>query len=463
MRKPLPKFSPPELKKEDFTCLKSESRAFECELITHLFGGGVEAGQIDKDMPIRATTIRGQLRFWWRIAYKKKYSANLFKAEMDLWGGSDDMGTLTASKVLVRVSLNSRDIPINKDKIERCAEYKKKSDGNFKSFPENWVGGAEAGGYSLFPGKGKVLNGVIEKHPSDLLKPGIKWNLMITFSDDSIGQEGIDEVVTAIKWWATFGSVGSRGRRGLGAITVKAVGPTEENKATNPDSKSPLIRLQKKEVSEAGYKMVIQNRKKTHKNAADAWKDGIKALHTFRQGLNFARNSAPNSKPGRSFWPEPDAIRKITACSADKHKPIEPVKEFFPRACFGLPIIFQFKDKDQGDPENTTLKPENAERMASPIIIRPYSLDDYGTEWACSALYLGTELPKIKIKVDMKNNNIEKPVNYFPNDNVLINKLMDSIKPLQAVRVKLENTDFPDPIQVFLEFFEDPSRFLENQ
>ena len=41
----------------------------------------------------------------------------------------------------------------------------------------------------------------------------------------------------------------------------------------------------------------------------------------------------------------------------------------FPRAQFGLPIIFQFKDDD--DPSNTTLQGAHHDRLASPLILRP--------------------------------------------------------------------------------------------
>ena len=35
-----------------------------CTLITPMFGGGVTPGEVDRDLPIRAGALRGQLRFW---------------------------------------------------------------------------------------------------------------------------------------------------------------------------------------------------------------------------------------------------------------------------------------------------------------------------------------------------------------------------------------------------------------
>lgn len=37
--------------------------SLNCELITPMYGGGIESTKVDKDMPIRASSIRGNLRF----------------------------------------------------------------------------------------------------------------------------------------------------------------------------------------------------------------------------------------------------------------------------------------------------------------------------------------------------------------------------------------------------------------
>ena len=76
-----------------------------CELITPMYGGGVVSTKVDEHMPIRASSIRGQLRFWWRLLAKHKWPiTNIAQAETQLWGGmgkGDDDGE--ASKVLLRV------------------------------------------------------------------------------------------------------------------------------------------------------------------------------------------------------------------------------------------------------------------------------------------------------------------------------------------------------------------------
>ncbi len=47
------------------------SETYQVKVITPIYGGGVKAGEPDKDMPIRASAIRGQLRYWWHPGKKK--------------------------------------------------------------------------------------------------------------------------------------------------------------------------------------------------------------------------------------------------------------------------------------------------------------------------------------------------------------------------------------------------------
>ena len=63
----------------------------------------------------------------------------------------------------------------------------------------------------------------------------------------------------------------------------------------------------------------------------EAWKNLIKKLQSFRQQKDMSNRSA---------WPEADAIRAIarTGPTADIPK--------FPRAAFGLPVIFHFTGKN---------------------------------------------------------------------------------------------------------------------
>ncbi|WP_237667752.1 type III-B CRISPR module RAMP protein Cmr1 [Vibrio sp. V33_P6A3T137] len=75
--------------------------SYSCTLVTPMYGGGVKAGEVDNDMPIRASAIRGQLRFWWRIACGVKDPEVMRENEEAMWGGISDKAK--ASQVQVRV------------------------------------------------------------------------------------------------------------------------------------------------------------------------------------------------------------------------------------------------------------------------------------------------------------------------------------------------------------------------
>ena len=66
-RRTPPKLDPSELIGK-IEATESQWQTYKCKLVTPMYGGGVEPGVVDKEMPIRASAIRGQLRFWWRIA-----------------------------------------------------------------------------------------------------------------------------------------------------------------------------------------------------------------------------------------------------------------------------------------------------------------------------------------------------------------------------------------------------------
>ncbi|MFZ1631825.1 MAG: type III-B CRISPR module RAMP protein Cmr1, partial [Anaerolineae bacterium] len=108
-------------------------------------------------------------------------------------------------------------------------------------------------------------------------------------------------------------------------------------------------------------------------SATDVWLDLITALAQFRQAPKGRPKGtqATNWRPGRSYWPEPDEIRRRTGTHKLGHAPSHPVRKF-PRAAFGLPIIFEFKRGDvPPEPQKTTLQGAKHDRLASPLILRP--------------------------------------------------------------------------------------------
>ena len=89
------------------------SKTYTIQTITPIFGGGVKAGENDSVTPIRPSSVRGHLRFWWRSTKgaKCKNVAELRQREGEIWGTTDN-----PSKVITEVTV------ISKGKSYACAE-----------------------------------------------------------------------------------------------------------------------------------------------------------------------------------------------------------------------------------------------------------------------------------------------------------------------------------------------------
>jgi CRISPR-associated protein Cmr1 len=173
-----------------------------------------------------------------------------------------------------------------------------------------------------------------------------------------------------------------------------------------------------------------------------AWKASLKRLRDFRQGVKVGRNppSDDPNRPGRSRWPEPDAIRRLTGCHSNGHAPAHPVTDVYPRAAFGLPIVFHFKDENKGEPPQQLLVPEASDRLASPLILRPYYS---GKDWHPAVLYLPGWDKCLKTLVGFGNGPFRHA---WPNDPAEAQRLAAQIPPM-AGRGN-------DPLTAFMDFFE---------
>lgn len=299
-------------------------------LVTPLFGGGVNAGEVDTAMPVRAASIRGQLRFWWRIAQGPfADSRQMFARELAVWGGlAGDKPQ--SSKVEIRVD---------------C-----KPAGDKVYLPVRDI----AADYAIGPAK---------TAQTKLLQADYPFSLQLRYPVSVA-----DEVEAALRWWASFGGLGARTRRGLGAVHIDTLAPVSAA-----------------EVDKAGGRLLLRA---AVKDVREAWRVAAGRLREFRQGKDTGRNEkaiGSQSPAGRSRWPEPDTLRALSRRAANAHRQRLVEGDFFPRAAFGLPIIFHFKDDKAGDPSDHTLEPADSERMASPLILRPYW---NGGAWQPAALLL---------------------------------------------------------------------------
>lgn len=356
--------------RQSWTC-----REYSVSVETPLYGGGVHAGVVDTEQPIRVTGLRGQFRFWWRVACGPfATSEEMFQREATIWGGIG-RHSARASQVRVRVASVSAVEP------EAAFTYQNQHDGAMFRPNPTPAGWAEPVQYAVFPARGKLANNKrqIESPPHALVVKRIQFTLHVDLHPALSDAEHL-EVETALRWWASFGGIGARTRRGLGAVHVAALDPVDNNT-----------------VAARGGRLALSGKMP---NAHAAWAFAINKLQAFRQRADLGRNPSSRSKipAGRSRWPEPDLIRRQTGRNSQEHPPAHPITTLTPRAAFGLPIIFHFKDRQTGDPDDQQLLPvlghndhpdpgglRRGDRMASPLILRPYW---DGQCWRACALLL---------------------------------------------------------------------------
>ena len=340
----------------------------EVAVVTPLFGGGATPRQTDPQQPVRGSSVRGQLRFWWRACQGAAYASvdDLFAAESALWGNTE-----RPSPLQVGVEMLNRGGEI------ACATFPADDRGGYKSFPR-WTPGHP--GYALFPFQGKVSGGRIETSPA-LGREGVRFRLRIADGTDRLSEAERGQVRGAVWAWLTFGGIGARTRRGCGSLYC-AEAPFAP--PTKPAEVAGWLKAQAR-----GYLAGTQRQLpiptlpgaaivfgKVDHPPMSCWGIAVKLMQDFRQGVGFGRNSGsgPN-RPGRSRWPEADSIRQLSGTHDPQHAPTHPARPYFPRADLGLPIIFHFQSRE--DPAEATLEADaaaQASRMASPIILKPLTL-----------------------------------------------------------------------------------------
>jgi len=338
-------------------------KRYRISLITPLFGGGAEPGQPDEDFPIRGTAIRGQLEFWWRATCGATFATHkdLFARHAKIWGTTEK-----ASSVEVSIS-HTKICP-----LKRCANYTRKKDGKLQLRWEDIFKGQELP-YALFPFQGQLTDDrkIVSAEPAQYIEDA-SFTLKLRYP-----QELSEDVEAAVRAWVNFGGLGARTRRGCGALLCKELAPK------NAGDLEPWFRDNfKLSGGEARPWPTIPGSvlaEKLEQTPIDAWKKVIGLLQKLRQGKEVGRNKGGDKNPGRSRWPEPETIRRVIGKRSRQHARMTYIPDdAFPRAEFGLPIVFHFKDK--GDPPDTVLYPsddpsgEPRERMASPLILKPLAL-----------------------------------------------------------------------------------------
>lgn len=336
-------------------------KTYSIQVITPIFGGGVKAGENDSVTPIRPSSIRGHLRFWWRAICGAKFenSAQLSIREGEIWGTTD-----SPSPVTIRVI---------QPHFDSLGQRRASESFGFQNRygPESYV---------LFPARDKG---------NPLLKEGFTFQLNISWPKLDKLHEISHDVEAAVWAWTNFGGIGSRTRRGCGALFCEETAP-KDIAGIGKWYRDHLPGCSAGQQQNLDWPTMPENVLigSTVGKPIDQWAEVIEVMRAFRQGPGVGRNPGSTGggrMPGRSRWPEPESIRNLTKARLPKHQRLASIPDdAFPRAEFGLPIVFHFKDgqdkkerfSEFRDPPESELYPSGSKRMASPIIIRPLAFGD---------------------------------------------------------------------------------------
>lgn len=330
------------------------------DLTTPLYGGGVKTTEADPVTVVRTTEIRGLLRFWWRVMRggQSENDLSMQDREEAIWGKAyekGDAGIRPDQIIQIVVDIVREGTPI------RPFEMRGQRPVPINDIP----------GYVAFPLQPPQDARRTAQPPIPSIRQGVQFILTITYP------ARLRKEIEAALWaWETFGGLGARTRRGFGALHLVAIDGNPYSLPTSRDAER-WIRDQTRIHSRAGsFPAGVPHLNSTLQlvvtppsaNSMLAWNRLIRRLQNFRQ-----QKDANN----RSAWPEADTIRGIAGKG-----PVSRVQKF-PRAAFGLPIIFHFTGNNAPASDYTLNEADteredhpNKERFASPLILRPFLCSD---------------------------------------------------------------------------------------
>ncbi|SMG55437.1 type III-B CRISPR module RAMP protein Cmr1 [Paenibacillus aquistagni] len=384
------------------------------KVVTPMFGGSSEPGDVDPRFPIRSASIRGHLRFWWRATRGARYETaeELRKVESNIFGD-----TQHPSKVKIWV-----DQPIHKP---QKIEFKKRGEAGYNEELSNLR-------YVLFPFENKLSSlkkctnkqwnsQQGQKENDDMYYPSHSFELYIEYllgvgkseEDQQLELEKYKKEIHAALWaWINFGGIGARTRRGCGSLYCSRFSMKEDERFYN---QRDVEKWYKEHLQTYGIQLLSGNKSREwptlsneihlqfHKQEIwDAWSKTIRVYQLFRSRRPSTKETG-TKRPGRSYWPEADSIRKLTNMHSNKHKELLTIsrsddQEYaFPRAVFGLPIITKFTGENGAgnrEPYTTQLTPGGKEkaRLASPLITKAIAVSEHDGHGALIVL----KQPKIE-------------------------------------------------------------------
>ncbi|MDI6871118.1 MAG: type III-B CRISPR module RAMP protein Cmr1 [Bacillota bacterium] len=379
------------------------SRTYRIRVVTPLFGGGTVPGKNDPVTLIRGSSIRGQLRFWWRASRGAACEdvAELRDRETGIFGSA---GEASPTQVRVRVV-----------EVGSQAQWQQPA-------------------YALFPFRGDS-----RRSPDGPREPAIAtWSAAFDLTVTCLDQAKLENEIEPALWaWVNFGGLGARTRRGCGSLFCEQFSPPQGAKVHDWYAsclKRYGLRLPDEPRSwpTLPQRLLVKEKDVETQDPLRAWQHVVELLQKFRQGPGVGRDPAKRSGdfPGRSRWPEANSLRYLN--NRALRRSVTELKLGFPRAEFGLPIVFHFKEVSGRwpEPQDLTLYPADGQRMASPLILKALAVGGGGAAQVIVPLKVE---PVKAVRLESKNPQVMAalPKDPFRRDTILRPDLKGSESPLR--------------------------------
>lgn len=381
-------------------------------LATPMIGGGAVAGRPDPHYPIRASEIRGHLRFWWRARHAHEYASvqELHAAESALFGrAGDEDGGASPFPIHVRAYCEPRLVRLDKcdgqNGRPRIPPYVRALLHQELTQIEKEIDRANpVRGDDAQKNRARQQRRNLKQERSDEIEAqkDTMYPLVVPsgFEFDLVIEGWTPEAILALKDWIRFGGIGARTHRGCGSVTV-----------TEPAELAALCRWPRnlRDLQLAGNLAnpivpsvvaavaLIGPRCAT---SSEAWHEAV-ALYQFlrksqpavratkkyvpdRDGRGRWQERALGEEPtfpqrgiaSHSLWPEKEAALYAEDRGDYPRDDYESFESAFPRAHLGMPISFHYQGGDPPRPTDFDLSPKQGGkgRYGSPLIVRAVEL-----------------------------------------------------------------------------------------
>jgi len=313
------------------------------EFITPAFIGAVENRRVSE---FRLLSLKGLLRFWWRVYHGFSNEKELYQKESKIFGD-------TTSKAKFSISLEQPLQDLIRSSSRRA--FRSGDPGIRYLFYSMYQMGRS-------PGRANWLGSATTV------------NILFRFFEE----ESIKEVITALWWLENFGGIGARSRRGAGSFQITKIKPLEGIQGI------PQFMCQKWSSKTENLKEEIHNFLETGiDSSCPAISSQIPSYTAFRKGISKYKvltgytsweKAANDIGTKLSGFPKPDRPPR----SARFHNEGRAIHSFgssgsYPpdgpnnlaRAAFGLPIQYYFRDRTKVEALGSVHS-----RRASPLFIK---------------------------------------------------------------------------------------------